>query len=123
MKYLFRLPKFPVLLDAGAQLVHARSKAQFEARISQLGFTGEESRNIIDSKAEGFALYPKSMIVAPHIGMRRWTKANIIDLYNNRRSPGQPELAKTSLGNRSLEQVVKEVGQLLAQRHRASYEP
>ena len=117
MNYVFRLPKFPVLLDAGTHLVHARSKAQLEARVSRLALSGEERRDIIDSKAEGFALYPQSMVVAPHIGIRRWTKANIIELYNSRRMPSLPELAKTSLGNRSLEQIVQEVVQLLSQRH------
>jgi len=116
MNYLFRMPKFPVLLDAGELLVPAKSKAQLEARLSQLALSGEERRDIIDSKAEGFALYPESKVIAPHIGIRRWNKVQIIDLYNRRRKTGQPELGKTSLGNRSLEQVVKEVVQLLSQR-------
>jgi hypothetical protein len=115
MNYVFRMPKFPVLLDAGEQLVSAKSKAQLEARVLQLALSGKERRDIIDSKAEGFALYPESKVIAPHIGIRRWNKVQIIDLYNSRRRTGQPELRKTSLGNRSLEQVVQEVVQLLLQ--------
>jgi hypothetical protein len=55
------------------------------------------------------------MIVAPSVAMRKWTKMKIIDLYNSRRPSGAPEMRSTSLGNRSLSQVVSEAVELLAQ--------
>jgi hypothetical protein len=114
------MPKFPVLLDTGERLFSAMSKAQLEAKVSQLAFSGKEKRDIIDLNAEGFAFYPESEVVAPVFRIRRWTKGEIIDLYNGRRQSGQPELGKASLGNRSLERVIKEVVQLLtpARHHR-----
>jgi hypothetical protein len=54
------------------------------------------------------------MLVAPNISARRWTKMHIIELYNSKRKPGTPELRSTSLGSRSLEQVVSEAVELLS---------
>jgi hypothetical protein len=116
MNYLFRLPKFPVLVDLGDQLICANNRAQFEKKIAQFNLGGEDARRIIDSTAEGFALYPKSQVVAPSIGVRRWTKQQIIDLYNQRRGPGTPEMVSTSLANRSLQRIVSEAVALLSRR-------
>jgi len=114
MNYIFRLPKFPVLLDAGDSLVFARSRAQLDTRVSKLVFADNSQRDIIDARAEGFALYPEKMLVAPNISVRRWTKMQIIELYNAKRKPGSPELRSTSIGNRSLEQIVSEAVELLS---------
>lgn len=114
MNYIFRAPKFPLLLDTGSELVHAKTRSQFEKRVASLDLRDKEKLTIIDRTAQGFSLYPEKMIVAPDIRIRRWTKAGVIDLYNQRRMPGAPELGKRSLGNRSLEKVVSEVVELLA---------
>jgi hypothetical protein len=103
MNYVFRLPKFPVILDAGSELIHAKTKGELSKRVSKIVFADEDARQIIDATADGFSLYPKTMIVAPSIAKRRWTKSQIIELYNSKRRPGAPELLATSLGNRSLE--------------------
>jgi hypothetical protein len=116
--YLLRLPKFPVLLDAGDSLVLARSRAQLESKVSKLVFSDNAKRDIIDSHAEGFSLYPEKMFVAPNISARRWTKMRIIELYNSKRKPDSPELRSTSLGSRSLEQVVSEAVELLSKSQR-----
>lgn len=116
MNYLFRSPKFPVLLDLGDRLICANNRAQFEKKVAQLNLAGEEARRMIDSTAEGFALYPKSQVVAPSIGVRRWTKQQIIDLYNLRRAPSAPEMTTTSLGNKSLQRIVSEAVSLLSRR-------
>jgi len=115
MDYLFRLPKFPVILDTGETLICAKSRAQFESKVSKIMFADTTKRDIIDSKAEGFALHLENMIVAPGFGIQRWTKREIIELYNSKRQPGTPELRSTSLSSRSLELVVREVVELLSQ--------
>ena len=114
MDYLFRLPKFPVLLDAGEVLICAKSRAQLESRVSKFVFVDNAKRDIIDSKAEGFALYPEKMFISPSISLRRWTKMQIINLYNTKRKPGYPELRTASIGSRSLESIVGEAVELLA---------
>ncbi len=114
MQYAFRSPKFPLLFDTGSTLLFARSKSQLASRLAKLELAPKERREIIDATGEGFCIYPESMIVAPRIAMRRWTKLMIIDLFNSRRPAGAPEMRTTSLGNRSVAQVVTEAVELLA---------
>jgi hypothetical protein len=114
MDYLFRLPKFPVLLDTGEALIVAKSRAQLESKLSKITFVDNVKRDIIDSKAEGSPLYPEKMFISPRIGIRRWTKMQIINLYNAKRKPGAPELRTASLGSRSLERIVSEAVELLS---------
>lgn len=116
MAYLIRLPKFPVLVDLGDRLVYARTLAQLETRLVKTKLVGEERRRIIDATAEGFLFDPEHELIVPSISIRRWTKQQIIDLYNQKRKPGTPELSNASLGNRSLQRIVLEVVELLARR-------
>ena len=114
MNYLLRAPKFPVIVDTGDQLIATRTKTQFEKRIRKISFNGKDTVPIIDRTAEAFALYPEREFVAPQMAIRRWTKASIIDLYNERRPTNAPEMGKRSLGNRSVEQILSETVDLLA---------
>lgn len=114
MNFLFRLPKFPVIVDTGDQLIVARTKAQLGSKLSKIERLDSRTADIIDAKAEGYSLYVEKMFVAPNIAARKWTKAKMIDLYNTRRGEGAPELRATSLGNRSLEQIVGEISDLLS---------
>lgn len=114
MNYIFRMPKFPVLVDVGDQLIWAKSRVQLERKLSRLSFEGDEGRHVIDATAEGFVFYPKMPAIAPSITIRRWKKQQIIDLYNARRAPGTPELSSASLGSRALQRIVLEAVELLA---------
>lgn len=116
MLHLIRLPKFPVVVDLGDRLMHARTRAQLEARLVQTKLVGNERRRIIDATAEGFLFDPERKLIVPSVSIRRWTKQQIIDLYNQKRQAGTPELGNASLGNRSLQRIVLEVVELLARR-------
>ena len=113
MNYIFRLPRFPVVLDSGEKLFPAKSKAQLERWIEKLAIKDERRRDIIDASGEGFAYYPKIQTVTPHIGIRKWKKLQIIDLYDSRRLPESPVMKRTSLGSRTLEDIVYETVELL----------
>ena len=114
MNYIFRMPKFPVLVDVGDQLIWAKSRVQLERKLSRLSFEGEEGRRVIDATAEGFTFYPKMPAIAPSMAIRRWKKQQIIDLYNARRVPGAPELSSASLGSRTLQRILLDTVELLA---------
>jgi hypothetical protein len=116
MDFIFRRPRFPVILDTGETLIHANSKAQLASKVAKIKFTDNENKDIIDAQADGFSLYPDKMFVAPAITSPRWTKLQIIELYNSKRQAGAPELRTTSLGNRSLAGIVNEVVELLSRK-------
>lgn len=70
-------------------------------------------RDVIDSTAEAFSLYPEVLVFSPLTFKKRWTKATIIGLYNSQRGPRRPEDPIGSLGNKSLEKVFEDIVELL----------
>ncbi|MFZ5544309.1 MAG: hypothetical protein ACOZJZ_12185 [Pseudomonadota bacterium] len=112
MIYVFRLPKFPVLVDIGDRLLAARTRAQLDSKLGRLELPDEQARAIIDANAQRFMFHPATKIIAPCVGMR-WTKQQIIDRYNRRREPGSPAMRSASLGSRTLQHVVAEAVELL----------
>ena len=113
MNYIFRLPRFPVVLDSGEKLFPAKSKAQLERWIEKLEVKDDRRRDVIDASGECFAYYPKIQTITPHMGIRKWKKLQIIDLYDSRRTPESPAMRRTSLGSRTLEDIVYEAVELL----------
>lgn len=113
MKFLFRKPRFPIIVDTGAGLIGAKSWAVCEKRLATITFPDLAPRDVIDSTAEAFSLYPEHMAFSPLVFKKRWTKATIIELYNSQKEPGRPEYATTSLSNKTLERVVKDIVELL----------
>jgi len=120
VNFIFRLPRFPVLFDAGERLLTARSKTELAKAIQRLNIEDEARRDIIDLNGEGFAYYPKITTVTPSVGIRRWTKLQIIELYDARRRPEVPAMRRASLGNRKLEEIVSEAVELLLHDERST---
>jgi hypothetical protein len=77
-------------------------------------FADTAPRYVIDATAEAFSLYPEHMAFSPLTFKKRWTKAAIIELYNGSKGPGRPEYPTISLGNKTLEKVVRDIVELLA---------
>jgi len=114
INFLFRKPRFPLIIDTGYGLLGAKSWAACEKRLALITFPDMAPRDVIDATGEGFSLYPEHIAFSPLTSKKRWTKAAIIELYNSQKAPGRPEYPTTSLGNKSLEKVVKDIVDLLA---------
>ncbi|MES3025167.1 MAG: hypothetical protein V4857_26635 [Pseudomonadota bacterium] len=114
MNFLFRRPRFPLIIDTGYGLIVAKSWAHCERRLAKITFPDMGPRSVIDSTAEAFSLHPEHLLFSPFLLKKRWTKAAIIDLYNSQREAGRPAYPTTSLGNKSLEKVVNDIVELLA---------
>jgi hypothetical protein len=114
MRYWPRKPRFPIIVDTGRDLVGALSGAECAKRIAQLGpFDTDESMPVVDATAEEFGFYPKMMVISPLVTKKRWTKTEVIALYNARKKPDAPESRPVSLSNRGFDRVVHELVQLL----------
>ena len=114
LRYWPRRPRFPIIVDTGRGLVGALSGAECAKRVARLGpFDDDNSMPVIDSTSEGFGFYPKMLLISPLTTKKRWTKAEVIALYNERKKAGTPEYQPRSLSNRGFDRVVSEVVQLL----------
>ncbi|MEW6668364.1 MAG: hypothetical protein AB1512_24390 [Thermodesulfobacteriota bacterium] len=114
MQFLFRKPRFPIIIDTGKGLAGVRSWAECERLFDMTAFSDNEPKPVIDVTAEGFALNPDMMVISPLTGKKQWTKGEIIELYN--RCVKKPEARAyelRSLGNKRVEVVVSEIVDLL----------
>ena len=107
IRYFFRMPRFPLLLDTGIELIALHSADECEARLPPLALTGQP-RPVIDAHAEGFAFYPDLETITPLTLKKDWTKAEIIALYDARKRPDAPTYTR-SLPNRKLVDVVSDI--------------
>lgn len=111
IRYFFRMPRFPLLLDTGTELIALSSADECEIRLPALALTGEP-RPVIDARAEGFAFYPDLETITPLTLEKDWTKAEIIALYHARKRSGAPTYTR-SLANRKLTAVVSDIVSLI----------
>ena len=107
IRYFFRMPRFPLLLDTGIELIALHGADECEARLPPLALTGDP-RPVIDAEAEGFAFYPDLETITPLTLKKDWTKAEIVALYDARKRPGAPAYMR-SLPNRKLVDVVADI--------------
>lgn len=109
-----RKPRFPVIIDTGVELVGVKTGAECSRLVARVGVSQKDtSTPVIDATAEGFGFYPQLMTVSALTMKKRWTKSEIIDLYNSRRKPWAPEYRATSLGNKRVRRVVAEIVEIL----------
>ena len=112
ISYQFRVPRFPLLLDTGSELLAFGSADECEARLPLLGLTGSP-RPVIDAKAKGFAFYPELETITPLTLKKNWKKAEVVALYEARKPCGAP-VYKRSLANRRLGAVVTDIVALVS---------
>ena len=68
MNFLFRKPRFPIIIDTWSELLCARSWAVCERRLATAKFPNMAPRGVVDSTAESCSLYPEHQVFShPHI--------------------------------------------------------
>ena len=113
LTFTLRKPRFPILVDTGKQLLCYTSPRQCAKLIRADCFSNLEPRPIIDISGEGHAIYPEFMAISPLTTKKRWTKKELITLYNSRRSGSREEFAPRSLGNKRFDVLFQEIVELV----------
>lgn len=115
-RILFRKPVYPVIVISEDRLVVASNlnnlaKSCLTAKIRK----GEKIIKAIDSSAKEFWYSPDNFAFAPGFAFKRWTKKQIIELYNG--SSNAKELDKKyplkSLSNKRLSRVIADICNIL----------
>jgi hypothetical protein len=112
------MPRFPLLLDTGTELIALHGPEECEARLPPLALTGQP-RPVIDARAEGFGFYPDLEAITPLTIKKDWTKAEIVALYHERKRSDAPAYTR-SLPNRKLTDVVSDIVALVTTDRAAS---
>ena len=79
--YVFRRPRYPLLCVVGDVLIAARTRQQLQRRLGRCVLSPNETLSVIDASGEGWALHTDCMALSPMMMMKRWTKAELIELY------------------------------------------
>src|SRR6266478_1308344 len=93
IEYVFRRPRYPLLCVVGDVLIAARTRQQLQRRLGRCVLSPNETLSVIDASGEGWALHTDCMALSPMMMMKRWTKAELIELYQQTVAGAQAETA------------------------------
>jgi hypothetical protein len=88
----FREPRYPILCNVDGHLIAAKSDKTLAKELSGLELREDAQYDVIDSTGEGWLLLVEVMVLSPlNFRKRRWTKLEIIRLFNNRTNKLDPD--------------------------------
>jgi len=119
IKCLFRQPRFPLICDVHGVLIGAETPEQFEAQVAALELPAGELLPLVDAAGEGWVFHTDEMVVSPLTLKKRWTKKEIISMYNRSETARRlgTEYSTRSLSSKRLDRIVAEVAALIASAH------
>jgi hypothetical protein len=113
---LFRRPIFPVVGFAGDRLYSALDLKMLAPILVRLGLSaGGDIAKVVDSTGEEFSYSSEQRVLSPGFMSKRWTRRQIIDLYNNRIGSDRRYSAR-SLSNKIVSEIVAEISDLIRSR-------
>ena len=116
IRYLFRLPKFPVICNFDGVLIGAESSDSLESQIDALDISLGKSYPLADASGEGWTLVTEYMVVSPLVTKKRWTKREIILMFNTSENAQQSGMTYSdkSLSSKRLDRIVDEIVELIS---------
>lgn len=84
LQYFLRKPEYPVLGNFEGHFISAKNKSEFRRKLAKISLKKDTKYNFLDYKAEGFCLDTKLNFISPMTMKKRWTKREIIALFNER---------------------------------------
>lgn len=91
IRYVFRSPAFPIIIDIDGHVIAARSVRGLEKKLSNLELLPGRTYDAVDSTGETWFLYRDSMLLSPLTLKKRATKMQLIKMVNGRKNRNQEE--------------------------------
>ena len=108
-----RTPKFPVVGFADKVLFSALELSGLASILVRFEpSSGKDKIQVVDSNGEEFWYFREQCILAPGFTIRRWTKQQIIDLYNSNVESDRIYGVR-SLSSKRLSEIVSEISKLI----------
>jgi len=123
IRCLFRKPKFPVICDVQGVLIGARTPGQFVEQASAVALPAGEELSLVDARGEGWVLHTDLMVVSPLTLKKRWTKKEIVAMFNNSDTARQlgKQYSTRSLSSKRLDRIVAEIAALIPSPNRRTH--
>jgi len=111
IKYLFRKPKYPVLIETDLRVFGVRNGQKIEKLRKKELFAKKDSYTLIDSTGEGWMFMPEESIISPFSMNKQWTKLKISEFLNaTLANLGISERFKAgSLSNKRLDKIINDI--------------
>lgn len=115
IKYMFRMPAFPIIMEIDGTVIAARSRQGLEKKLSGMILLPSQKYGGVDSTGKAWDLYADSMILSPLTLRKRATKLQLIRLVNGRKNRKQTETlySEKSLSVKTFERVFEELVNLV----------
>ena len=113
---LIRKPKYPLIIISSRSLYPAFDIQELAQNcVKSTPSDGETLIKAIDSSGEEFWYTPGKYVIAPGFSFKKWTKKQIVELYNKRLTGNQEEhqYSTKSLSAKRLEKIVADICILL----------
>ena len=108
IRYLFRVPKYPVLCCIDEQVIGATSERILAEKLSRMMLQEGKYYDVIDMTGEGWTLMSDVMVISPLTAKKRWTKLQLIRLVNsrtNKSNPHEKPYSERSLSSKRFEKI------------------
>ncbi len=110
--YFFRKPSFPIICNVDGDLIVARSPKSFQNALDEYALEDGRVYDIVARSSESWGLHSDQMIVSPVTFKKRWTKREVIDLFNDSRQM-TTEYSTKSLSSKRFEKIFNDVVDLI----------
>jgi hypothetical protein len=116
IRYLFRLPTFPVICNFDGFVIGAKSSNSLESQIDALDISSGKNYLLADSSGEGWTLSTEYMVVSPLVTKKRWTKREIVLMFNSSENAQKSGMTYSdkSLSSKRLDRIVDEIVDLIS---------
>jgi hypothetical protein len=114
IRFIFRRPEFPVICDAQGVLIGAQTPKQLHHQIRSIELSQGEKLPVVDATGEGWVLHTDLMILSPLTFKKRWTKKEVIELFNKSQTAKQAglEYPLRSLSSKRFDRIAGEIVKL-----------
>ena len=111
---MFRWPRLPVIIISPQGVAAAADRRQLARVLAGLPESSDAwDVRVVDPTGWEFWFSTKDHVLAPGFAVKRWTKRQLIDLYNESRHGDQRRYEVVSLQNYRFERIVNEIARLV----------
>ncbi len=115
LQYIFRQPKFPLTVSIEGYFIGAETPADFLEQLNRAPVDEKGIYDLVDGTGEGWSFSVEQMVISPLTLKKRWTRKQIISLFNQRinKEPGQQELySEKSISSKRLDRIIADLVRL-----------
>jgi len=112
LQYLFRKPIFPMVTNIEGRFIGAKTSKDLSRKLTKIQFYQDKSYDMVDFSGEGWSLYAPKMVITPLTLKKRWTKREIIILFNERENSELAEgkkYSEKSLSAKRLDKIISDL--------------